>query len=111
MLVRGVERREVKSVGVGDGVGGAGFHAISAENAAVVVNVVNLGVTLGPTYPVLGGVFSGLNVDAVGRAVGRPQEAGHTLFQSVLSPPHPMYAPQPLPYLYPPHPPRALSHI
>src|SRR5271157_334220 len=41
-----IEAGDFKSVAVRNGVGGAGFHAIPAENAAVVIDVVNLGVAL-----------------------------------------------------------------
>jgi len=43
----GVEAGEFEAVAVGDGVSGACLHAIAAEDAAVVVDVVDLGVTLG----------------------------------------------------------------
>ena len=43
----GVEGRQLKAVAVGDGVGGASLYAEAAKNAAIVVNVVNLRVTLG----------------------------------------------------------------
>ena len=45
--VGGVQRGQLETVAVGDGVGGAGFNAIAAEDAAVVVDVVDLGVALG----------------------------------------------------------------
>ena len=43
----GVEAGQLEAVAVGDGVGGAGFDAVAAEDAAVVVDVVDLGVALG----------------------------------------------------------------
>src|SRR6185437_10546229 len=54
------------------------------EDAAVVINVIDLGVTLGAADAVLFSVLRGLNVNAVGRAGGGAQEAGNTLFQAVL---------------------------
>jgi len=79
-----VEACQLESVTVGDGVSGARFHAVSAKNAAVVVNVVNLGVALGAAYPVLSRVLSRLNVNTVRRTVRRAQEAGNALFQAIL---------------------------
>src|SRR5271157_1270216 len=82
--VAGVVRGQLEAVTVGDRVGGAGFHAVAAEDAAVVIDVVNLGVTLGAADTLLGSVLGGLNVDAI-RGTGRgTEEAGHALLQPVL---------------------------
>ena len=64
--------------------GGAGFHAIAAENAAVVVDVIDLGVALAAADAHLIGVFGGFDIDAVGRAGRRAQETGDALLQAVL---------------------------
>src|SRR5579872_6734441 len=69
---------------MGDGIGRAGFDAISAEDAAVVVDVVDLGIALGATDTVLLGVLCGLDVNAVGRARRRTQEAGYALLHAAL---------------------------
>ena len=69
---------------VGDGVGGAGFDAVAAEDAAVVVDVVDLGVALGGGDALLLGVLGRLDVDAVRRAGGGAEEAGYALLQAVL---------------------------
>src|SRR5208283_2317756 len=61
----GVVGGQLKPVAVRNRVGGAGFHAIAAEDAAVVIDVVNLGVTLGAADPLLGGVLGRLDVNAV----------------------------------------------
>ena len=45
----GVVAGDFKGVAVGDGIGRAGLDAESAENAAIVVDVVNLGVALAAT--------------------------------------------------------------
>ena len=82
--VGGVEGGELEAVAVGDGVGGAGFNTVAAEDAAVVVDVVDLGVALGGRDAVLGGVLVGLDVDAVGGTGGGTEETGHALFQAVL---------------------------
>ena len=69
---------------VRDGVGGTGLHAVAAENTAVVVDVVDLGVALGTRDPVLFGVFGGFDIDAVRGAGGGAEETGYTLFQSIF---------------------------
>src|ERR1017187_7691901 len=66
-----VESREFKSMTVGDGIGGASLDAISTENATVIVDVVNLCITLCPAHPVLFRVLGSLYVDAVGWTIGR----------------------------------------
>src|SRR5437773_2422033 len=68
--VRGVERGELEAVAVRDGVGGASLDAVSAEDAAVVIDVVHRGVALGARDAALGSVLGGLDVDAV-RWAGR----------------------------------------
>src|SRR5581483_4086475 len=55
--IGGVKGRQFESMTVRDGVGGTGLHAISAENAAVVIDVVNLGVALGAADAVFGGIL------------------------------------------------------
>src|SRR3954463_15504169 len=67
-----------------DGIGGAGLDTISAKDAAVVIDVIDLGVTLGPGDPVLFRVLRRFNVDAVRRTRRRAQETGNALFQSAL---------------------------
>ena len=69
---------------MGDGVSRAGFNAVSAEDAAVVVNVVDLGVTLGGGNALLLGIFGGLDEDAVRRAGRSTEETGHAFFQAVF---------------------------
>ncbi len=82
--VGGVQACQLKAVSVGDGVGGAGLDAVSAEDAAVVVNVVDLGVALGAGDALLGCVLGGLNIDTV-RGAGRGAEkAGNALFQAIF---------------------------
>lgn len=81
---RGVKAGEFEAVTVGDGVGGAGLDTVAAEDAAVVVDVVDLGVTLGGGDASLFSVLGGLDVDAVRRAGGGAEEAGDTLFEAVL---------------------------
>src|SRR6185437_6711002 len=69
---------------VRDCIGWAGLYAVAAEDAAVVVDVVDLGVTLGGADALLLGVLSGLDVDAV-RGAGRgAEETGDALLQAVF---------------------------
>ena len=75
---------EFEAVTVGDGVGGASLDAVAAEDAAGVVNVVNLGVAFAGADAGFGGVVGGLDVDALHRAGGGTEEAGDALFQSVF---------------------------
>src|SRR5215467_13803613 len=82
--IRGIKRRQFKAVSVRDRIRRAGFHAISAENAAVVIDVVHLRVALGATYPIRLCVLCGFDIDAVRWARGCTQETGHALFQTVL---------------------------
>ena len=82
--IAGIEGRQLKSVSVGDRIRRTRFHAVAAENAAVVIDVVDLGIALGATDAVLRRVLSGFDVDAVRWARRRAQEAGHALLQAVL---------------------------
>jgi len=82
--VAGVEGGKFKAVAVGNGVRGAGLDAVSAEDAAVVVDVVDLGVALGAADAVLFSVFGGLNVNTVRGAGGGAQETGNAFFQAIF---------------------------
>jgi hypothetical protein len=82
--IGGVQRGQLEAVAVGDGVGGTGFNAVSAENAAVVVDVVDLGVALRGGDADGLGVLGGFNIDAVRRTCSGAEEAGHAFFQAVF---------------------------
>ena len=82
--VAGIKRGDLKSVAMRDGVRRASFHAITAEDAAVVVNVVNLGVTLGPADAVFGGVLRGFDINAVRWAGRGAEKTRHALLQAVF---------------------------
>ena len=69
---------------VGDRIRRTRFHAVPAENAAVVVDVVDLGVALGATDAVLRRILSRFDIDAIRRTGCRAQEACHALLQSIL---------------------------
>jgi hypothetical protein len=75
---------EFEAVSVSDGVGGAGFDAIAAEDAAGIVDVVDLGVTVGVGDAIFGGVLGGFNVNALRGAGGGAEEAGDALFEAVF---------------------------
>src|ERR1700688_455375 len=82
--ITGVKRSQLKSVAMRNGVRGTSLHAIPAENTSIVVDVVDLGIPLGATHAVFGGVVGGFDVDAIRRTVGGAEEAGDALFQSVF---------------------------
>src|SRR5262249_32997876 len=63
--IRRVEGGEFEAVSVSDCVGRTGFNTVSAEDAAVVVDVVNRGVALGAADAILCGVLGSLDINAV----------------------------------------------
>src|SRR5215470_10788476 len=63
--IGGVERSYLEAMTVSDGIRRACLDAISAENAAIVVNVVNLGVALGAADAVLSRVLSRLDINTI----------------------------------------------
>ena len=79
-----VTGRQLKAVPVRNRIRGTRLDTISTENAAVVVDIVNLGVTLGATDPILRCIIGRFDVNAIGRAVGRAEKAGNALFQTIL---------------------------
>src|SRR5215469_6030765 len=82
--VAGIIGSQLKAVPVGDGVSGTRLDAVAAEDAAVVINVVDLRVALSAADAVLFSVLSRFNVNAVRRTRGCAQETGHTLLQAIL---------------------------
>src|ERR1700722_10131445 len=81
---RRVVARHFEAMPMSDGVGRTGFDAIPAENTAVIVDVINLRVTLAAADTHLIGVLGGFDIDAVGRARSRAKETGHAFFKTVL---------------------------
>lgn len=75
---------EFEAVSVSDGVCGAGFDAIAAENAAGIVDVVDLGITVGVGDAIFSGVFGGFDVNALRGTSGGAEEAGDAFFESVF---------------------------
>jgi hypothetical protein len=78
----GVEAGELEAVAVGDGIGGAGFDAIAAKDAAVVIDVVDLRIAFGGGDADLVGVVRGFDVDAVGGAGGGAEKTGDALLEA-----------------------------
>lgn len=60
----------LESVPVRNGIGGASFHAVAAEDAARIIDVVDAGVALAAADPERVGVLTRFDIDAVGWASG-----------------------------------------
>jgi len=82
--IAGVKRRNFESVAVGDSVGRAGFNTVTAENTAVVIDVIDLGVTLGTAHAVFGSILGGFDVNTIRRARRRTEKARHALLQAIF---------------------------
>src|SRR5258708_6912971 len=67
-----------------DRVRGAGLDAITAENAARIINVVYASVPLARRDSIGVGILSGFDVNAIRRARRGAQKAPNTLFQTTL---------------------------
>src|ERR1700744_1302189 len=80
----GVQARELEPMPVRDCIGGAGLDAVAAEDAAVVVDVVDLRVPLGGADALLRRVLGGFDVDAVRGTGCRAQKAGDAFFQAIF---------------------------
>ena len=80
----GIVRGNLKPVAVGDGVTRAGLHAVPTKDAPVVINVVNLCVTLRRTDSILAGILGSFDVDAIGRASRRAKETGYAFFEPIF---------------------------
>ena len=76
--------RQLKSMPVRDRIGRASFHAIPAENAPRIINVINFRITLACGNPVHVRILRRLNVNAVRRASRRAQKASHALLEARL---------------------------
>ena len=82
--VAGVKARDFEAVPVGDRIRRTSLDAVSAEDASIVVDVINLGVALRPAYSMLGRILRRLDINAVRGTRRRAQETGDALFQSIL---------------------------
>ena len=67
-----------------DRIGGASFDAIAAENAAGVIDVVHLCITLAGGDAFRVSIFCGLDVDAIRGAGGGAQKTTDALFETVF---------------------------
>ena len=67
----GIVAGQLETVAVCDGVRRAGLDAKTAENTAVIVDIVDFGVTFSAADAELVGVFGGFDVDAVRRTCRR----------------------------------------
>ncbi len=79
-----VVRGQFKPVTVRDGIGRAGFHAIAAENAPRIINVVCGSITLASGNPIRVRVFRRLDVNAIGGAGRGAQKTPDALLESVF---------------------------
>src|SRR5260370_41426739 len=62
----------------------ARLHAVAAEKAARIIDVVHAGVALARRNPLGVGVLRGFDVDTIRGAGRRAQEAAHTLLQTTF---------------------------
>jgi hypothetical protein len=75
---------QLDAVAMGDGVCGAGLDAVAAENAARIVDVVDLGVAFTGRNALGVRIFSGFDVDAIRGTCGGAQKAADTFFKSIF---------------------------
>src|SRR4051812_25402401 len=79
-----IEARDLETMTMRDGVRRTGFDTISAEDAAVVIDVIDLRIALGAAHAVRRGILGGLDINAVRRTRRRAEETGYALLQSIL---------------------------
>jgi hypothetical protein len=72
------------AVAVSDRVGGTGFYAVTAENAARIIDVVDLRIAFARGNAIGGGIFSGFDVDTVRRTGCGAQKTTYALFVAVF---------------------------
>jgi len=77
---------ELKAVAVRYGISRARFHAITAENAARIIDVVHARIALARGDSVCINVLRGFDVNAIRGASRRAEEATNALFQSAFIP-------------------------
>jgi len=75
----GVEGSHFKTMPVRDCVRGASLNTVAAKDAAVIVDVVNLGIAFRAADPVLRGVLRRFDINAIGWAGSGAQKACNTL--------------------------------
>src|SRR6266496_5216219 len=94
--IRCVECGQLEPMPMRDRICRTGFHAIAAEDAAIVVNVVNLGVAFSAADPLFLCILRRLNVDTIRRTVRRAEETGYALLQAIFVPLQNVYTAIPL---------------
>src|SRR5947199_3831 len=67
-----------------DGVGGTCFHAVTAEDAPVVVDVVNSCIPLSAAESLLFSVFGRFDINAISWAGCGAKEAGHAFLEAIF---------------------------
>src|SRR5215510_6319378 len=82
--IAGIVGGQLKAVSMSNGVSGTRLNEVTAEDEAVVIDVVDLLVALGASDAVLLRVLCGLDINAVGRTGGCAEESGHAFFQAIL---------------------------
>ncbi len=82
--IRGVQRCKLEAVTMRNSVCRTGLYAVTAEDAAVVIDVIDLGVALSRRNALLFRVLGSLNIDAVRRTGSRAEKARNTLLQTIL---------------------------
>ena len=75
---------ELESMTMRDRVGGAGFDAVSAKNAARIIDIVDGGVAFGGGDAICFGIFGGLDIDAARGTGCGTQKARYALLEAVL---------------------------
>ena len=82
--IAGIKGGQLKAVAMRDGIGGAGLDTIAAKNAAIVVDVIDLGVAFGAAHALFGDVIGSFDIDAIRRTIRGAQKAGYAFFQSIF---------------------------
>src|ERR1700733_6625202 len=67
--IAGVKRGQLEAVAMCNRIGGAGLYAVAAENAAIVVDVVDLSVAFGAAHALFRGVIGSFDIDAIRRTI------------------------------------------
>jgi hypothetical protein len=82
--IAGVETGQLKTMTMGNRIGGTRLHTIPAKYTSIVIDVVDTSVTFGARDSGFGGVFRSLYIDAIRGTGGGAEETGYTFFQSVF---------------------------
>ena len=80
----GIVAGELEAMAMSDRVSWTGFNAIAAENTAIVIDVVDLGVAFRTAKSGLGGIFRCFDIDALGWACGRTEKTSNAFLETVF---------------------------